>query len=287
MGSAEGIKERDDTSSGKVKCRPFLKWAGGKWSILPELLARLPKKWKTYFEPFVGGGALFFELRPSKAVLSDVNADLINAYKTVRDKIEDLVVDLGRHKHSSKYFYKVRDADRKGDFWLWSDVEKASRLIYLNKTCFNGLYRVNSRGEFNVPFGDYKNPKILDEENLRACSRALKEVTLEVSTFDAVADRAKRGDFVYFDPPFAPLTKTANFTSYSKSGFSLTDHERLRDVCRALEKKGVWFMLSNSHTEAVLEIFGEFNIDVISAPRAISAKGVSRGKVQEVVVRNY
>ena len=268
-------------------CRPFMKWAGGKSQLIPELVQRLPVRFSNYFEPFIGSGALFFTVRPSGAMLSDINRELINVYRIVQDQVEALIKDLKRHRHNSRYFYELRSADRKTDFWTWSEIERAGRTIFLNKTCFNGLFRVNSRGEFNVPFGDYKNPTIADEENLRSCAAALRGAELEVQPFDRIRDFVRSGDFVYFDPPYLPLTPTANFTSYHSSGFGFQDHVKLRDLCIDLDKKGVRFMLSNSHTPQVLELFEGFDIDVVYANRAINSKAEGRGKVREVIVRNY
>ncbi len=267
--------------------RPFLKWAGGKGHLLPELLRRVPSDIGTYFEPFLGGGALFFGLRPERAVLNDINPDVVNAFKVVREDLEPLIESLGSHRHSKKYFYKVREFDRQNDYWVRSDVDKASRLIYLNKTCFNGLYRVNSRGEFNVPFGDYENPKILDEENLRACSAALQGAELRCGTFDTLEEMTKPGDFVYCDPPYAPLSKTSSFASYTKEGFADEMHSRLAEFCARLDKRGVRFLVSNSYTDLVLNVFSAFKIEVVESPRSINSKGERRGKISEALISNY
>lgn len=267
--------------------RPFLKWAGGKSQLLSELVCRVPEKFDRYFEPMLGGGALFFGLRPERAVLGDLNAELINAYLVVRDKVESLITQLGAHKHNKKYYYKIRNADREAAYWTWSDVERAARLIYLNRTCFNGLYRVNSRGHFNVPFGEYKRPRIVHEELLRSCSAALQGVTLVVGGFeDAVAD-ARAGDFVYFDPPYHPLTKTANFTSYVKGGFNDDDQLALRTLCAELDERGVKWMVSNSYNEVMARLWAGFRLEIVEASRAINSKGEGRGKVKELIVRNW
>ncbi len=274
----------------RPSCRPFLKWAGGKGSLLPELRAeidRLPNKFQNYFEPFIGGGALFFELLPRHASLSDINVELINAYRIVQDRVGELIVDLGRHENTEEYFYRMRDLDRDSGLGRLSDVERASRFIYLNKTCFNGLHRVNSRGEFNVPFGSYKNPPIVDHNNLQACSEALRGVTLTCDSFDRMESVAQTGDFVYFDPPFAPLSKTASFTSYSKAGFNSDMQQNLRDLCVRLTERGVYVLVSNSHTPLILELYRGFNIRTVHAPRAINSRGDRRGKVEEVIISNY
>ena len=266
---------------------PFLKWAGGKSQLLPELRKRLPKSWNRYFEPFIGGGALFFDVQPEQANLSDVNEELINAYRVVQTDVERLIRELKKHEHSEAYYYELRDADRLKYYARWSPVRRASRLLYLNKTCFNGLYRVNSHGYFNVPFGQYKNPRVCDPEMLRACSRVLQNTTLSVGSFEEVAFRAKAGDFVYFDPPYAPISKTSAFTAYARRGFGEELQVELRDVCDELTKRGVHFMLSNSHTELIMGLYKNYPIDVVFASRAINSQGSGRGKVREVIVTNY
>ena len=272
-----------------IQSKPFLKWAGGKGKLLPELLEASPENFGRYFEPFVGGGALFFALRPNRGMLTDVNPELINAYQVVRDHVEELITELSRHVYEEEYFYQVRNVDRLPEYASWSSVEKAARLIYLNRTCFNGLYRVNSQGFFNVPFGSYKSPVICNKEVLRLCSAQLKETELGVKSFEAILDHVRAGDFVYFDPPYAPLTKTANFTSYSKEGFGLESQGLLRDVCLELTKREVKFLLSNSYSDATLELYGNsgFFWDIVDAPRAINSKGSLRGNVEEILVRNY
>lgn len=267
--------------------RPFLKWAGGKKRLLPELLKRVPEGFDRYVEPFLGGGALFFALQPEKALLSDINAEIVNAFQVVRDDVEALIADLSKHRYGEKYYYKIRNADRGADFWTYSEVEKASRVIYLNKTCYNGLYRVNSRGEFNVPFGDYDKPSIVDEENLRRCSRVLQFAELKCQNFLEMEDSFKAGDFVYFDPPYVPLSKTANFTAYSAGGFSTQQQHELALLCEQLHHRGVKFLLSNSCSELVAELYSGFKIETIHSSRAINSKADSRGKVPEFLVRNY
>jgi len=267
--------------------RPFLKWAGGKGSLLSEILRRVPENFDRYVEPFLGGGAVFFALAPKRALLSDLNEELINTFTMVRNHPEDLLEHLRSHKHSRKYFSNLRDLDRSSDYWTRNSIEKASRLIYLNKTCFNGLYRVNSRGEFNVPFGDYKNPNFADTENIHACSQALQHVDLRSGPFENLEADIRKGDFVYFDPPYVPLNASSNFESYTKDGFGPENQQRLADFCRRLDAKGISFMLSNSDTSFVRELFSAFQIEVVQAARAINSKSERRGKVSEVIVRNY
>lgn len=269
------------------KAKPFLKWAGGKGQLLPELTKRVPSTFNRYFEPFIGGGALFFCLEPKNAYISDINSDLINAYQVVQTNVEALIRSLKKHYYCKDYFYDIRSVDRQKSYSRWGSVRKASRFIFLNKTCFNGLYRVNSKGHFNVPFGNYKNPKILDEPNLWACHAALQGVDIKVRSFDSVESESDFGDFVYFDPPYVPLNLTSNFTSYSKEGFDVDMQINLRDVCVSLNKKGVKFMLSNSSSPLVLDLYKDFNIELVNAARSINSVGKKRGKIKEVLVRNY
>lgn len=267
--------------------RPFLKWVGGKSQLLSELLVRTPKNFGHYFEPFFGGGAFFFRLSPNKSYLSDINPELINTYHVVRDQCEDLIESLGQHRYERNYFYRIREADRAANFSSWSEVERAARFIYLNKTCFNGLYRVNSKGQFNVPFGRYKNPKIFDSDQLRRCSRALQNVNIATQSFEAAIARVRRGDFVYFDPPYVPLSVSSSFTSYSKDKFDMTMQILLRDCCVALHKRGAFFLLSNSSAPAVYGLYRDFKIEEIGATRSINSVGNKRGKVKELLIRNY
>ncbi|MBR8833091.1 MAG: DNA adenine methylase [Stigonema ocellatum SAG 48.90 = DSM 106950] len=270
-----------------VSPKPFVKWAGGKTQLLPELTSRVPRTFQRYYEPFLGGGALFFSLQPENAFLSDINAELINVYRVVKNNVEKLIASLRQHVYEESYFYAIREVDRSLEYVTWSNVEKASRLIYLNKTCFNGLYRVNSKGHFNAPFGDYHNPKICDPENLRACSQVLQNATIRTRSYLCIERHLQKGDFVYFDPPYAPLNPTSNFTNYSKDGFRRENQEALRDLCVRLDKKGVLWMLSNSAAPLILELYSEYNIELVEALRAINSKAGKRGKIKEVIVRNY
>ena len=267
--------------------RPVLKWAGGKGRLLPELLDRLPDHFATYHEPFIGGGALFFALagqgRIGRAFLSDANPSLIDVYLALRDDVDGVVAALREHVYEREHYYRVRALRPEG----LSLPERAARVIYLNKTCYNGLYRENRRGEFNVPVGRYKNPTICDEPNLRAASRALQGVDIGRRPFASVLDHAQPGDFVYFDPPYHPLSPTANFTSYDRHGFGPDDQRRLRDVFAALGERGVRALLSNSDTPFVRELYADFQIDQVFVARAVNSKANGRGKVAEVIVRNY
>ncbi len=268
-----------------IKPKPFVKWAGGKRQIIHELIKRVPEKFDTYYEPFVGGGALLFELMPEKAVIGDVNYDLINAYLVIRDKVEELIASLKKHKNEKDYYYAIRSLDPN----TLDPVERASRFIYLNRTCYNGLWRVNSKGEFNVPFGRYKNPKICDEENLRVVSEYLRSANVKIvyGDYKETLKTAKEGDFVYLDPPYAPVSKTANFTEYAKNGFSLRDQEELADVFTELDKKGCYVMLSNSDTEFVKSLYKGYLIEKVRANRPINCISHKRKNYCELIVRNY
>ena len=271
----------------KEKIYPIVKWVGGKRQLMFELLNNIPKNYNRYFEPFVGGGALFFELQPDNAYISDINEELINLYQVVRDNVNELINDLKKHDISKKYFMEIRNIDRTQEYKSWSDIQKASRFIYLNRTCFNGLYRVNSQGQFNVPFGHYKNPRIVDENNLINCSNLLQKTEIRHADFSEILKIVKKGDFVYFDPPYLPLSETSSFTSYTKDGFNMDMQFKLRDVCNELDSLGVKFLLSNSDTKLVNELYANYNIKKVFASRAINANADGRGKITEILVRNY
>jgi DNA adenine methylase len=285
MGNGGESGSKPASSSERVK--PFLKWVGGKSQLLQRLKAAAPSCYRTYHEPFLGGGALFFALRPKRAILSDINPELICAYKAVRDNLSGLIESLEKHVYDKDYYYRIRELDRTPEYEQLSSVEKAARLIYLNKTCYNGLYRVNSKGHFNVPIGAYKNPTICDVETLLGCSRALADAELSCSPFRDVLSRAEQGDFIYFDPPYVPLSSTSNFTSYSNEGFDAEAQAELAFVCSELNKRGVQFMLSNSNTDSVREMYGKFHLDSVSAVRAVNSQADGRGAVEELIISNY
>lgn len=266
---------------------PIIKWAGGKRQLMFELLKNMPKSFNRYFEPFIGGGALFFELQPENAYISDVNEELTNLYSVIKNNPNDLIEDLKKHEISKEYFLQIRSIDRDHKYKKLSDIQRASRFIYLNRTCFNGLYRVNSQGQFNVPFGHYKNPRIVDEHNLLNCSNLLQKTEIKNTDFSEILNHVKKGDFVYFDPPYVPLNETSSFTSYTKDGFDIDMQFKLRDVCDELDSMGVKFLLSNSDTPLVNELYENYNIKKVFASRAINANANGRGKITEVLVRNY
>ncbi len=266
--------------------KPFVKWAGGKRQLIDILLANTPPSFGTFYEPFVGGGALLFALLPKKAVISDTNAELINAYLVIRDNVESLIKSLRFHKNDESYFYEIRAKDPA----RLTDIQRASRFIYLNKTCYNGLYRENSKGQFNAPFGRYKNPNIVDSANLRAISAYLNQsqVIILCQDYKYTVETAQKGDFVYFDPPYYPTSQTASFTKYVKSDFTAKDQEELAEIFRILSQRGCFVMLSNSNTSFIRELYRDFNIFEINANRFINCKGDKRGKgLFEVLVKNF
>ncbi len=274
--------------------KPFVKWAGGKRQLIPEIEKHLPEKFGSYFEPFLGGGALLFHLLSEnqnlRGYVSDLNSDLVLAYVTIRDKIDDLLKSLEKHSenyfsNSKTYYYSVRESNPK------SQVEKVSRLLFLNRTCFNGLFRVNSKGKFNVPLGRYSNPNIVQEDNLRTVNQFLNKnkISIKCQDFATTVDSVKKGDFVYFDPPYQPVSKTANFTSYTNANFGFNDLERLAKVSNQLAKKGAKILLSNSYSKKVLDLFSKrvWNIEKIEANRAINSNSKKRTGHFELLIKNY
>lgn len=274
--------------------KPFVKWAGGKRQLIPVLNKHIPENYGTYFEPFLGGGAMLFHVvtnnSKQKCIVSDLNSDLVLAYITIRDKVDELISSLKNHsknyfKNSKSYYYAVRDSEPK------SQVEKTSRLIFLNRTCFNGLYRVNSKGKFNVPLGRYTNPNIVNEENLKSVSEVLKSNKIHISCrdFSATIGDVKQDDFVYFDPPYQPVSSTANFTSYTNRDFTYDDLKRLCNLCEKLDSKGCKFMLSNSNSEEVLEIFSNnsWKVFELEANRTINSNSRKRTGHSELLIKNY
>ena len=272
---------------------PFVKWVGGKRKLLPQLEPLMPPavERRRHVEPFVGGGAFFFARAPHDALLCDVNPALVGTYEAVRDDVGAVITALGAlaRRHGKERYYAIRErynAARTGERPV-SQSSMAAMFIYLNKTCFNGLHRVNRKGEFNVPMGRYTNPRILDTDRLRMASASLQSAQIRCEGFEGLLRTARPGDFVYLDPPYEPVSRTASFTGYAKGGFSQDDQRRLRDVYAALDRRGCKLMLSNSDVPFIRELYAEWRIDVVQAGRAVNSNGAGRGKVDEVVVRNY
>jgi DNA adenine methylase len=268
---------------------PFLKWVGGKRQLMPTIVEHLPKNTKTYIEPFVGGGAVLFYLQPKKAIVNDFNSELVNVYCTIKDNLEELIVDLRKHRNESDYFYRIRSLDREEGFDELTNVERASRIIYLNKTCFNGLYRVNNSGEFNSPFGRYKNPNIVNEPTLRAVSQYLNtnDIYFENVDYQEILQAANKNSFVYLDPPYYPVSESSNFTGYVQGGWNATDQIRLREACDELTRRGIKFLQSNSSAEFIKKEYERYNIHIVKANRSINSDGGKRGEIEEVIIKNY
>lgn len=294
MSSSEATLERAPRRSSRGKndfVQPFLKWAGGKRQLLPRIREFVPRHFNIYFEPFVGAGAVLFDLQHSTAAINDANCELINCYKVIKSKPEELINDIGRHKNESNYFYSLRELDRMPLFNALSDVERASRIIFLNKTCYNGLFRVNRQGQFNAPFGDYKKTTIVDPAVIRAVSRYLNEANVAITSEDfAVAlEGAGKDDFVYLDPPYDPVSDTASFTGYNLNKFDKEEQITLKDVCDDLTHRRCKILLSNSDTSFIRDLYSDsriYTIIEVEANRNINSVGTSRGKVNELLIYN-
>ncbi|HLC78148.1 MAG TPA: DNA adenine methylase [Candidatus Nanoarchaeia archaeon] len=267
----------------------FIKWAGGKKQLIEQFKQFFPEKAERYFEPFVGGGAVAFYIiqknNLKEIFLSDINEELINCYEVIRDNVEELISKLKFHRenHNKEYYYAIRELVPE----ILSNIERASIFIYLNKTCFNGLYRVNSKGKFNVPIGSYNNPSIFQEEDLRELSKILKNVKILKMNFEKILDYAKNGDFIYFDPPYYPLKKGQSFTTYTKDNFLEKEQIRLAEVFKELDKRGCKVMLSNSDTDFIKNLYENFNLHIVKANRMINCDATKRGAVNEIVITNY
>ena len=268
---------------------PFLKWVGGKRQIMPEIEQYLPKGIKLYIEPFIGGGAVFFHLQPKNAIINDFNTELVNVYRVIKDDIENLILALEKHKNEPQYFYRIRALDRTKEFVNLSSVERASRIIYLNKTCYNGLYRVNNSGEFNSPFGKYKNPNIVNAPTLRAVNFYLNfnNIRIENTDYETILQEADKNSFVYLDPPYHPISESSNFTGYIQGGWDESDQIRLKETCDLLSKRKIKFLQSNSCTDFIKELYADYHIHIIKANRAINSDGEKRGEVEELLIKNY
>ncbi|MEY4440455.1 MAG: hypothetical protein RLY49_81 [Candidatus Parcubacteria bacterium] len=282
------MKENDNK-----KAKPFLKWVGGKGQLLSQFENLFPKKFNSYFEPFVGGGAVFFDINPKKAYINDINETLINTYLHIKNDVEKVIKQLKKIEQDflskegiarKEYYYSIRE---KYNSLTHSDFKKSLYFLFFNKTAFNGVYRENSKGEFNVPIGSYKNPKIVNEDNLRLVSKILSNTKITNLSFAEAVKKAKAGDFVYFDPPYYPLSKTSKFTKYSKDDFSKEDQICLRDLYVELDKKGVYVMLSNSSAPFIKELYSDFKQTPVYATRMVNSKSDRRGKITEIVITNY
>ena len=273
---------------------PVLKWVGGKRQLISEIEPLIPKRISTYVEPFVGGGAVLFHLQPKKAIINDYNQELMNVYQVIKDKPNELIEVLKEHKelNSEDYFYEVLSLDRSEDFERLSNVKKAGRIIYLNKTCYNGLFRVNRAGFFNTPYGRYKNPSIVDKVTIKAVSNYFNSANIKFLTGDykEALKRLRRGAFVYFDPPYMPISASSSFTGYTEHGFDYEKQVELRDECLKLHNRGVRFLQSNSYSPEILELYSDqkvFNIEIVQAKRSINSQADKRGEISEVLIYNY
>jgi DNA adenine methylase len=272
--------------------QPFLKWAGGKRQLLSQIRAHLPSQYKAYFEPFIGGGAVLFDLQPKAAYINDANAELINLYNVIKESPSELTLATKKHKNTEDYFYNLRALDREEEFATLTPIERAARIIFLNKTCYNGLFRVNSNGQFNVPYGNYPNPLIVDEIIINAVSNYLNgaSVTITNTDFASAVEAASKGDFVYFDPPYDPISDTSSFTGYHLDSFGKAEQKRLKETCDALTARGCKVMLSNSCTDFIKQLYSDiskYRIIEVTANRNINSVGAGRGKISELLIVNY
>lgn len=278
-------------SNTSIKLKPVTKWVGGKRKLLPELHQLKPDTYNNYYEPFFGGGAFLFDLMPKNAVINDQNSELINVYRIIKESPKELIELLTQHKenNSKEYYLDLRAADRDGRIDAMNDVEKAARIMYMLKVDFNGLYRVNSKGQFNVPYGRYKNPSIVDAENIMNVSSYFNSnnITILEGDFATAVESAQNNDLVYFDPPYIPLNVTSNFTAYTADGFDDKDQIRLRDIFFDLANKGVNVMLSNSDTELTRELYKDAVIHEVMVGRAINSDATKRGKISELIITSY
>ena len=269
---------------------PVLKWVGGKRQLLMQITPMIDKKCSIYVEPFIGGGAVLFHMQPRKAIINDYNEELINVYKVVRDNLEELLELLKVHeeKNSSDYYYEIRALDRETVFKTMSTVEKAARIIYLNKTCYNGLYRVNSSGQFNSPYGRYKNPNIVNEPVLRAVSKYFNanDIKIHHGDYKAVLKNLDKHAFVYFDPPYMPISSSSSFTGYTEGGFNYSCQAELKQECDKLTRQGIRFVQSNSDCEEIRELYRDYQIKIVKAKRAINSVAKKRGEINEVLIYN-
>lgn len=276
--------------SKNILITPIVKWVGGKRQLLSEIIPLIPKNISTYVEPFVGGGAIFFELQPKKAIINDYNSELMNVYNTIKNHPEELISELAVHKNnnSPEYYYQIRELDRTEKFSEMSSIKKAARIIFLNKTCYNGLYRVNAAGQFNSPYGKYKNPNIVNAPAIRAISNYFnkKNITIKNRDYKEVLLGLRKGSFVYFDPPYAPISSSSSFTGYTENGFSLEQQKELKKECDKLTKKKIPFLVSNSDCEFIRDLYKDYTIVTVKARRSINSQSKNRGEINEVLIYN-
>lgn len=272
--------------------QPFLKWAGGKRQLIPVIKQHVPRRYTQYYEPFIGAGAVLFSLQPAESIINDTNSELVNCYRVIRDNPDELLMLCNQHKRSNSkdYYYKLRVQDRQPCFEALSPIERAARIIYLNKTCFNGLFRVNSQGQFNVPYGNYANPTIADSAAIKEVSTFLNQRLVRIceGDFAESVSTASKGAFVYFDPPYHPVSDTSSFTGYSVDGFGENEQKRLKLVCDKLSDRGCSVLISNSNAALIRELYTDSRYEIVEvkASRTINAVGSRRGKVGELLIYN-
>lgn len=273
--------------SKKLLLKPVVKWVGGKRQLLGDILPLVPPSPSIYVEPFIGGGAVLLHAQPKRAIINDYNEELVNVYRVIRDDADALLELLSVHekRNSSEYFYKIRGLDRTSDFEKLSDVQRAARIIYLNKTCFNGMFRVNSAGQLNVPYGRYKHPNIVNRPGIKALETYFQnDIDIRCGDYADCLEDLPKGSFVYFDPPYMPITATSAFTGYTEEGFGYDEQVRLRNECAKLREHGIAFLQSNSYCKQILELYDGFEIKRVKAKRAINSRGNRRGEVDEVLI---
>ena len=291
MDNSNHLHRRENKISSHL-ARPFLKWAGGKRQLLPAIAEYIPAKYTEYYEPFIGAGAVLFSLQPKKCTINDTNSELINCYQVIKQQPEELLTLCQQHQenNSKEYYYQLREQDRQDNFKDRSPVERAARIIYLNKTCFNGLFRVNSSGQFNVPYGKYKNPLIADPAVIKAISTYLDRAKVSIlnGDFERAVAKAKKGSFIYFDPPYHPLSDTSSFTGYSMNGFGEAEQIGLKELCDELSDRGCQILASNSAAPFIKSLYNDPRYEVVEvkATRAINAVSSKRGKINELLIYN-
>ena len=270
---------------------PVVKWVGGKRQLLEDIVPLIPKTFTTYVEPFIGGGAVLFDVQPKKAIINDFNHELINIYRVIKDNPSELILALEKHEelNSEEYFYKIRSLDRSRCYGEMNEIEKAARIIYLNKTCYNGLFRVNRAGQFNSPYGKYKKPNIVNRPVVLAMSKYFNENNIKIidGDYKLALKNLRKGAFVYFDPPYMPISTSSSFTGYTENGFDENQQVKLKEECDKLNSKGIKFLLSNSDHPFIRELYKDYKIVTVKAKRSINSNGNKRGEITEILVRNY